>query len=70
MNFRRRLQLLKFFCVAIWVLALVPAERQWMGLGVLPMREIFWNSVAMFLLTLGAAVVGTQHALALSREKR
>ena len=70
MNFRRRVQLLKFFCVAILVLALVPALRQWFGLGALTMREIIWNTLAMSVVTLAALVVGTQHALELSRGKR
>lgn len=34
------------------------------------MREIIWNTLAMFVVTLAAVVVGTQHALELSRGKR
>ena len=49
---------------------MVPALRQWFGLGALTMSEIIWNTLAMFVVTLAAVVVGTQHALELSRGKR
>jgi hypothetical protein len=70
MSFRSRVQLLKFFCLLMVLLTVFPLSQQWLGFGSLTIREIFWNSVALFSAGLAALVFGVQHALVLSRVRR
>jgi hypothetical protein len=70
MSFSSRVQLLKFFCVLLVLLTVVPLSQQWFGFGPLTFREIFWNSVALF--TVGVIALGFafQHALEMNRARR
>jgi hypothetical protein len=70
MNFRSRVQLLKFFCLLMVLLTAIPLSQQWFGFGPLTVREIFWNSIALFGVGVTALVFGAQHLTALSRAKR
>jgi hypothetical protein len=70
MNFRSRVQLLKLFSLLMVLLTVAPLSQQWFGFGPLTIREIFWNSVALFAVGVVALVFGAQHALALSRARR
>ncbi|HTV15227.1 MAG TPA: hypothetical protein VME68_10960 [Acidobacteriaceae bacterium] len=67
MSFRNRVQLLKFFCVLLVLLTVIPLSQQWLGFGALTLREVFWNSVALFGVGIAALVFGARQALALSR---
>lgn len=70
MNFRSRVQLLKFFCILLVLLTVIPLSQQWFGFGSLTMREVFWNSIALLGVGVAALIFGAQHAAALSRMRR
>jgi len=70
MNFRSRVQLLKFFCVLLVLLTVIPLSQQWFGFGSLTLGEVFWNSVALFGVGVAALVIGARHAMVLSRIRR
>lgn len=70
MSFRSRVQLLKFFCVLLVLLTVIPLSQQWFGFGSLTLREVFWNSVALFGVGVAALVFAARHAMTLSRIRR
>lgn len=70
MSFRSRVQLLKVFCLLLVLLTVIPLSQQWFGFGPLTIREVFWNSVALFGLGVTALVFAVQHAQALGRMRR